>query len=182
MLSRAKLTYRDSEKGNDRPSFLCIFGMILSHATAKSWRRVTVALGRPLYSTKYGSAHIGDSLDLLDQLETDSIDLVVTSPPFALQREKSYGNVAQEAYVNWLLEFCKKVYCVLAPTGSFVIDLGGAYQSKRPVRSLYNYHILIRLCEELDFRLAEEFFRPSGRLYEKTAASLLTIECSYADM
>jgi site-specific DNA-methyltransferase (cytosine-N4-specific) len=47
---------------------------------------------------------------------------------------------------------------VLAPTGSFVIDLGGAYQSKRPVRSLYNYHILIRLCEELDFRLAEEFF------------------------
>jgi len=117
-----------------------------------------VALGRPLYSTKYGSAHIGDSLDLLDQLETDSIDLVVTSPPFALQREKSYGNVAQEAYVNWLLEFCKKVYRVLAPTGSFVLDLGGAYQSKRPVRSLYNYHILIRLCEELDFRLAEEFF------------------------
>ncbi len=92
---------------------------------------------------EYGSARIGDSLDLLDQLETDSIDLVIASPPFALQRE---------------------------------------YQSKRPVRSLYNYHILIRLCEELDFRLAEEFFRPSGRLYEKTAASLLTIECSYADM
>lgn len=99
-----------------------------------------------------------DSLDLIDQLGTDSIDLAITSPPFALQREKSYGNVAQEAYVNWLLEFCKKVYPVLAPTGSFVIDLGGAYQSKRPVRSLYNYHILIRLCEELDFRLAEEFF------------------------
>ncbi len=71
---------------------------------------------------EYGSARIGDSLDLLDQLETDSIDLVIASPPFALQREKSYGNVAQEAYVNWLLEFCKKVYCVLAPTGSFVID------------------------------------------------------------
>lgn len=117
-----------------------------------------MVLGRPLYSTKYGSAYVGNSLDLLDCLEQSSIDLVVTSPPFALQREKSYGNVTQEAYVSWLLEFCKKVYRVLAPTGSFVIDLGGAYQSKRPVRSLYNYHILIRLCEELDFRLAEEFF------------------------
>lgn len=117
-----------------------------------------MALGRPLYSTKYGSTYVGNSLDLLDNIEEASIDLVVTSPPFALQREKSYGNVTQEAYVSWLLEFCKKVHRVLTPTGSFVIDLGGAYQSKRPVRSLYNYHILIKLCEELDFRLAEEFF------------------------
>lgn len=117
-----------------------------------------MALGISLYSTRYGSAYAGDSLDLLDQLEADSIDLVITSPPFALQREKSYGNVTQDKYVDWLLEFCKKVYRVLAPTGSFVLDLGGAYQSKRPIRSLYNYHILIRLCEELDFSLAEEFF------------------------
>ena len=101
---------------------------------------------------------MGDSLNLLDQLEPNSIDLVMTSPPFALQREKTYGNVDQEAYVDWLFAFCEKVYRVLSPTGSFVIDLGGAYQSKRPVRSLYNYRILIKLCDELDFRLAEEFF------------------------
>lgn len=117
-----------------------------------------MVLGKPLYSTKYGAAYIGDSLELLDQLEASSIDLVMTSPPFALQREKSYGNKDQETYVDWLLKFCEKVYRVLSPAGSFVIDLGGAYQSKRPIRSLYNYHILIRLCEELDFRLAEEFF------------------------
>ncbi len=115
-------------------------------------------LGKPLYATKYGAAHLGDSLELLDQLEADSIDLVITSPPFALQREKSYGNVEQEVYVDWLLKFCEKIHRVLSPTGSFVIDLGGAYQSKRPIRSLYNYHILIKLCEELEFRLAEEFF------------------------
>jgi site-specific DNA-methyltransferase (cytosine-N4-specific) len=114
--------------------------------------------GKPLYTTDYGAAYVGDSLELLDQLEADSIDLVITSPPFALQREKSYGNVEQEAYVNWLFAFCEKVYHVLAPHGSFVIDLGGAYQSKRPVRSLYNYRILIKLCDQLDFRLAEEFF------------------------
>lgn len=117
-----------------------------------------MSLGRPLYNTDYGSAYVGNALELLDCLESSSIDLVMTSPPFALQREKSYGNVEQEAYVNWLFSFCEKVYRVLAPRGSFVLDLGGAYQSKRPVRSLYNYRILIKLCDDLDFRLAEEFF------------------------
>lgn len=121
-------------------------------------RRLVLVLENPLYSTNYGSAFLGNSLELIDQLEANSVNLVITSPPFALQREKSYGNVDQELYVNWLFEFCEKVYRVLDPTGSFVIDLGGAYQSQRPVRSLYNYHILIKLCEELDFRLAEEFF------------------------
>jgi DNA modification methylase len=112
----------------------------------------------PLYCTEYGAAYIGDSLLLLDQIETNSIDLVITSPPFALQRKKSYGNVDQEEYVEWLLKFCRKVHRVLSLTGSFVIDLGGAYQSKRPIRSLHNYRVLLRLCDELDFRLAEEFF------------------------
>ena len=115
-------------------------------------------LQAPLYTTEYGAAYVGDSLELLDQLEPNSIDLVITSPPFALQRQKTYGNVEQKDYVEWLIAFCKKIYTVLASHGSFVIDLGGAYQSKRPVRSLHNYRILIRLCDELDFRLAEEFF------------------------
>ena len=117
-----------------------------------------MVLGKPLYTTEYGAAYVGDSLELLAQLDSNSIDLVMTSPPFALQREKTYGNVEQEAYVNWLFVFCEQVYRVIKPHGSFVIDLGGAYQSKRPVRSLHNYRILIKLCDELDFRLAEEFF------------------------
>ncbi|BAU10643.1 DNA methylase N-4/N-6 [Leptolyngbya sp. NIES-3755] len=115
-------------------------------------------LESPLYITHRGAAYVGDSLQLLDSLESDSIDLIMTSPPFALQREKTYGNVDQQTYVDWLFAFCEKVYRVLSQTGSFVLDLGGAYQSKRPVRSLYNYRILIKLCDELDFRLAEEFF------------------------
>jgi DNA modification methylase len=112
----------------------------------------------PLYVTQLGAAYIGDSLALMDELESDSIQLVVTSPPFALQREKSYGNVEQSGYVDWLAGFCEKVYRILAPDGSFVIDLGGAYEKGRPVRSLYNYRVLIKLCDELNFRLAEEFF------------------------
>ena len=112
----------------------------------------------PLYVTQQGRAYVGDSMRLLDELENDSIQLILTSPPFALLREKSYGNVEQSAYVEWLLAFCRKVFRVLRPDGSFVLDLGGAYEKGRPVRSLYNYRVLIQLCDELNFRLAEEFF------------------------
>jgi DNA modification methylase len=115
-------------------------------------------LPTPMYQTKFGSAYVGDSRELLAGLEDASIDLVITSPPFALQRQKEYGNEDQSTYVDWLLGFCGDVHRVLRPTGSFVLDLGGAYMKGRPVRSLYNFRVLLRLCDELDFRLAEEFF------------------------
>jgi site-specific DNA-methyltransferase (cytosine-N4-specific) len=111
-----------------------------------------------MYQTELGAAYVGDSRGLLTALEADSVDLVLTSPPFALQRQKAYGNEDQGAYVDWLLGFCGDVHRILRPTGSFVLDLGGAYQKGRPVRSLYNYRVLIRLCDELGYRLAEEFF------------------------
>lgn len=110
------------------------------------------------YTTKNGTAYVGDSLDFLDSLSDESVNLVITSPPFALLRQKEYGNRNGEEYVNWIANFAKKVYRVLKNDGSFVIDLGGAYQKGKPVRSLYNYKVLIKFVDELGFKLAEEFF------------------------
>src|SRR4028118_1144656 len=115
-------------------------------------------LPAPMYATQYGRSYLGDSLHLLNSLASNSVDLVITSPPFALQRQKSYGNEAQDLYVDWLLGFAPEIKRVLKDTGSFVIDLGGAYQKGIPVRSLYNYRVLIRLCDEYGFKLAQEFF------------------------
>ena len=115
-------------------------------------------LPKPLYRTHLGEAYLGDALDLLECLPDESIDLVMTSPPFALQRQKEYGNMDQNKYVDWLLSFTIEVKRVLKETGSFILDLGGAYHKGRPVRSLYNYRILIRLCDEQGWNLAEEFF------------------------
>lgn len=110
------------------------------------------------YKTKLGQAFCGDSRELLKELKNDSVDLVVTSPPFALLRTKEYGNEAQEDYVNWLAEFAIEVKRVIKKDGSFVLDLGGAYKRGKPIRSLYNYQVLIKFCTELGFNLAEEFF------------------------
>lgn len=111
-----------------------------------------------VYKTGKGLQLCGDSREILEQLEDESVDLIMTSPPFALLRKKSYGNKDQGEYVQWLSEFGKKAKRVLKEEGSFVIDLGGAYQKGRPVRSLYNYRVLLNFCDDLDYNLAEEFF------------------------
>lgn len=117
----------------------------------------------PAYSTDWGDAYCGDSRDLLSQLPDESVNLVITSPPFALQRKKEYGNREQYEYVEWLSEFASLVYSKLKLDGSFVLDLGGAYQKGLPSRSLYNFRVPIHFCDELGFYLAEDFywFNPS---------------------
>lgn len=125
---------------------------------AEESTNVEEGLPLPMYRTEMGRAYVGDALNLLKALKDDSIDLAVTSPPFALLRPKPYGNVNQDAYVDWLLDFCREVQRVLRDTGSLVLDLGNTYVKGRPVRSLHNYRLLLRLCDEVGFRLAQEFY------------------------
>lgn len=110
------------------------------------------------YRTIHGEAWCGDALDLLEKLEDDSVNLVVTSPPFALLRKKEYGNQDQHDYIDWIARFAALVHRKLARDGSFVLDLGGAYQKGVPTRSLYNFRIPIRFCDDLGFYLAEDFY------------------------
>ncbi len=112
----------------------------------------------PLYCTKRGRAFVGDSLVLLSEVADESIDLVLTSPPFALRRQKSYGNVEETEYVAWITPFSKEVFRVLKKSGSFVLDLGGAYRTGVPSRSLYNFRVLLTLCDNVGFHLAEDFY------------------------
>jgi DNA modification methylase len=114
---------------------------------------------RPLYFTGKGQAHVGDSIELLNELPDSSIDLVMTSPPFALLRQKAYGNVEENEYVDWIRPFGKEVFRVLKERGSLVLDLGGAYRSGMPSRSLYNFRVLLTFCDEIGFHLAEDFYR-----------------------
>lgn len=110
------------------------------------------------YRTRAGLMVCEDSKKVLNSFPDNSINLVLTSPPFALQRKKEYGNKEQNEYIDWLLGFGELVYKKLRDDGSFVLDLGGAYKKGIPVRSLYNFRLLIKLCDEIGFNLAEEFF------------------------
>ena len=110
------------------------------------------------YSTELGEAWCGDSIKLLEKVPDGSVNLVMTSPPFALQRKKEYGNKDQHEYLDWITEFARVVHRKLRDDGSFVLDLGGSYQKGVPARSLYNFRVPIRFCDDLGFFLAEDFY------------------------
>ena len=112
----------------------------------------------PFYSTARGAAYLGNSLQLLAATQSDAVNLVMTSPPFALRRKKAYGNEDANEYVEWFLQFAHEVKRVLRKDGSFVIDIGGAWNPGEPTRSLYHFELLIALCRKAGFHLAQEFF------------------------
>jgi site-specific DNA-methyltransferase (cytosine-N4-specific) len=120
--------------------------------------KIKLPLATHVYRTRRGLQVCADSSEILAALPDASVDLIVTSPPFALLRQKSYGNEDQAEYVAWLSEFGRAALRPLKDTGSFVLDLGGAYQRGKPVRSLYNFRVLLDFCDKLGYHLAEEFF------------------------
>ncbi len=116
------------------------------------------ALGEPLYRTDYGAAFLGDSRQLLSKLPDHSVNLVFTSPPYALHFKKEYGNAHKRNYVEWFLPFAKEIFRVLREDGSFVLNIGGSYNEGTPTRSLYHFHLMIALVEQVGFHLAQECF------------------------
>jgi DNA modification methylase len=66
---------------------------------------------------------VGDCLDVLKEFPADSIDLIVTSPPYADSRKKTYGGPSPDEYVKWFLPRAAEFKRVLKPTGSFVLNI-----------------------------------------------------------
>jgi len=74
------------------------------------------------YRTKHGNIIRGDSLKHLATLKPESVDLIVTSPPFGLVRKKVYGNVGAHDYLEWFRPFGEAFKRALKANGSFVIS------------------------------------------------------------
>lgn len=114
---------------------------------------------KKIYHTALGQIVLGDALEVLSEtVPARSVDLIVTSPPFGLVRKKEYGNVDASAYVEWFEPFGRAFKRILKPSGSLVIDIGGAWVPAQPTRSLYHYELLIMLCRDIGFHLAQDFF------------------------
>jgi site-specific DNA-methyltransferase (adenine-specific) len=64
-----------------------------------------------------------DCADYLKELKTSSIDLIVTSPPYADQRKNTYGGIHADKYVEWFIPIAEELFRTLKPTGSFVLNI-----------------------------------------------------------
>lgn len=65
----------------------------------------------------------GDSKEQLVNVESDSVDLIVTSPPYANQRSATYGGIKPDEYAGWFLPIADELYRVLKPTGTFILNI-----------------------------------------------------------
>jgi site-specific DNA-methyltransferase (adenine-specific) len=67
--------------------------------------------------------YLGDSAEQLRKLPDNSVDLIVTSPPYADQRKNTYGGIHPDKYVEWFLPISKELLRVLKPTGTFILNI-----------------------------------------------------------
>ncbi len=121
-------------------------------------KAVEVLPREPFYQTTFGAAFHGDSCELLRLIPDRTVNLVLTSPPYALHFKKEYGNASKSEYVDWFLPFARQILRILREDGSFVLNIGGSYNPRVPTRSLYHFRLLLALVEEEGFHLAQECF------------------------
>ena len=66
---------------------------------------------------------LGDCRTELAKVASSSVDLIVTSPPYADRRARSYGGVKPDDYVQWFIPIADELHRVLKPTGTFVLNI-----------------------------------------------------------
>lgn len=67
--------------------------------------------------------YLGDSKKELRKLSDNSIDLIVTSPPYADQRKNTYGGIHHDKYVEWFLPISEQLLRILKPSGTFILNI-----------------------------------------------------------
>jgi site-specific DNA-methyltransferase (adenine-specific) len=71
----------------------------------------------------YDEIILGDSRDILQAVPDQTVDLVMTSPPYADSRKSTYGGVHPDDYVEWFLPFADQLYRVLKDDGTFILNI-----------------------------------------------------------
>ena len=137
---------RRKPAGQDRP-------------TAPSFTPATTPF--PGYRTATGRYYVST---IEDWLASDAarrlrgeVDLILTSPPFPLNRKKSYGNKTGDAYLKWLEELSPKLAAMLSERGSIVVELGNAWNAGEPTMSTLPVEALLAIKKSADLRLCQEF-------------------------
>jgi len=113
------------------------------------------------YATQWGRMFHGMSGAILEDRSMSrfegKINLILTSPPFPLNRKKKYGNETGERYIHWLCEFGPLFKKMLAPDGSIVIEMGNSWEPGKPVMSTLALRALLDFQSRNQFFLCQEF-------------------------
>ncbi len=121
----------------------------------------------PAFETDWGSMYQGECKSLLSQAPLAAykgrVQLILTSPPFPLNRKKKYGNLTGDAYLQWLRGMAPLFREYLTADGSIVLELGNAWEPGKPTMSTLPMKALLAFLEAADLHLCQEFicFNPA---------------------
>lgn len=96
----------------------------------------------------------GDCLNLLTMMDDASVDLIVTSPPYADQRKGTYGGISPDKYVEWFTPIAEQMLRVLKPSGSFILNI--KEKAVNGERHTYVLELIIRM-RQLGWFWTEEY-------------------------
>lgn len=85
------------------------------------------------------------------------VQLILTSPPFPLNRKKKYGNKLGDAYVAWLSTFAPLFRDFLTPTGSIALEMGNAWEPGQPTMATLALRALLAFLDGGRFYLCQQF-------------------------
>ena len=111
-----------------------------------------------VFTTDLGTALLAEAETAVQFIDDNSINLILTSPPYPLITQKAYGNKDPRAYVDWFTKLAAAWKGKLADTGSLVINLADVFNPRSPSLSLYQERLLINLCDDLGYSLAQKFY------------------------
>ncbi|KKR24342.1 MAG: hypothetical protein UY78_C0007G0016 [Parcubacteria group bacterium GW2011_GWA1_53_13] len=97
---------------------------------------------------------LGDCETVLGGIKDNSIDLIVTSPPYTDRRADTYGGIKPDKYVDWFTPKSQEFLRVLKPTGTFILNIKEATQDRE--KNLYVLHLILALKEQ-GWHWTEEF-------------------------
>jgi site-specific DNA-methyltransferase (adenine-specific) len=89
---------------------------------------------------------LGDCADELRKINSNSIDLIITSPPYADSRKKTYGGIHPNKYNEWFLPITKELFRVLKPTGTFVLNIKERVHNSE--RHIYVLELIIEMRKQ----------------------------------
>lgn len=111
-----------------------------------------------VFSTPKGDSVWAECQHAMSHVKDESVQLCFTSPPYELCAPKEYGNLKGMQYVNWLEDSLSRVKRLLTADGSLVLNLGNSYNRNEPTMSLYQEKLIIKLCEEHGYHLAQKLY------------------------
>ncbi len=89
---------------------------------------------------------LGDCREVLKNIKDKSIDLIITSPPYADRRKNTYGGIKPEDYVGWFLPISKELLRVLKNDGTFILNI--KEKAENGERSTYVIELILALRKQ----------------------------------